>query len=203
MKVIGLTAPIGCGKSYIASIFASNGIPTIDSDEVYHSLLSPNSDMITNISNIFGSGVVTPKGELDRKALAAIVFSDKEKLEKLNQITHGAVVQNILDIISQHTQSGDKAVTVQVPLMFESGFEKHCDTVICVSAELDTRIDRICKRDNCNKEEALKKVNNQKDIQFYIAKSDKVVYNNNYDDPHTQVLTLLKELGLSTSAPKG
>lgn len=202
MKVIGLTAPIGCGKSYIASIFADYGVPTIDSDEVYHSLLRPNSDMITSISEAFGNTVVTANGELDRKALASIVFSDKEKLKKLNDITHGAVIQRIRQLISEYANKGEKAVTVQVPLMFESGFDRYCDVVICVSAESDTRIKRIRQRDNCAEEDALKRINNQKDIQFYIANSDKVLYNNAYDDPRAQIFALLDELGLTPNNTK-
>lgn len=203
MKIIGLTSPIGCGKSYIASIFAEYGVPTIDSDKIYHSLVQSGSELLSKIENAFGKDVIGKDGALDRRYLSKIVFSDKEKLNKLNSITHEAVIQRILSLISEYEKKDTKAVTVQVPLMFESGFDHYCDIVICVCADLETRTERVQKRDACTREEALKKINSQKDIQFYIANSDKVVYNDICDHPRAQVLSILNELGIGYNKTKG
>ena len=196
MKIIGITAPIGCGKSYIADLFAEHGIQTIDADKVYHSMICTPTELVSEISDEFGKDVLSADGALDRKKLGELVFSNPQKLSRLNEITHNAVIRKMLGILKQHECDGAKAVTVQVPLMFESEFYKHCDLIICVAADTNTRIERICKRDACSRAEAIKRINNQKDIEFYIANSDKTVYNNTYDDPIEQVNCLINDLNL-------
>ena len=196
MKIIGLTSPIGCGKSYVAQIFAEKGIPTVDTDEVYHSLVNTSTPLVLSLAKEYGDEIVAADGSLDRKKLAPIVFSDKSKLEKLNQITHSAVLEETDRIVSELAQKGIKAVTVQVPLMFESGYNKRCDTVICVIADIDVRISRICKRDGCTEEIAKNRIKNQKEIEFYIANSDEKVYNNGYENIEEQILPILKKLSL-------
>ena len=196
MKIIGLTAPIGCGKSYVAEIFTKMGIPTVDTDAVYHSLVNRPSSLVDRLASEFGKEILTVDGALDRKKLAPIVFSDKSKLETLNAITHSSVIEETERIIAEISATGAKAVTVQVPLMFESGYDKKCDTVVCVVADTDVRVSRICKRDGCTEEIAKNRIKNQKEIDFYIANSDEKVYNNGYENIEEQILPILKKLSL-------
>ena len=200
MKVIGITGPIGCGKSYISSLIAKRGIPSIDSDLVYHSLICAPSETVTAIVSEFGREILDSNGGIDRKALSAAVISSPDRLKKLNEITHPRVIAELERLISEAENSGASAVLVQVPLMFESGFDKRCDSVICVVADEDVRVKRICERDGCLPEIAKKRINNQKDIQFYIANSSERVYNNGTDDPNEQIDRLLGELGIAVSA---
>ena len=193
---IGLTAPIGCGKSYVAKLFAEKGIPTVDTDEVYHALVSKPSPLVDKLAEEFGNGILDTNGALDRKKLAPIVFSDSAKLEALNRITHSAVIGETERIIASLEQNGVKAVTVQVPLMFESGYNKMCDTVVCVVADIPIRVSRICKRDGCTEEIAKNRIKNQKEIEFYIANSDEKVYNNGYENIEEQILPILGKLSL-------
>ena len=196
MTIIGLTAPIGCGKSYVAKIFAEKGIPTIDTDEVYHALVNKPSPLVNKLSAEFGTEILTSDGALDRKKLAPIVFADKTKLERLNAITHSAVIEEVERIISKLTLTGVKAVTVQGPLMFESGYNEKCDRVICVVADTAVRVSRICQRDGCTEEIAKNRIKNQKEIEFYIANSDEKVYNNGYESIEEQILPILHRLSL-------
>ena len=196
MIIIGLTAPIGCGKSYVAKIFAEKGIPTVDTDAVYHSLVNTHSQLVDKLADEFGKEILTVDGALDRKKLAPIVFSDKTKLEKLNAITHTAVIEETERIIAEISATGAKAVTVQVPLMFESGYHKRCDTVVCVVADTDVRVSRICKRDGCTEEIAKNRIKNQKEIEFYIANSDEKVYNNGYENIEEQIFPIMEKLSL-------
>lgn len=196
MKIIGLTAPIGCGKSYVAGVFENKGIPTIDTDTVYHSLVDSPSRLVSELAEEFGSEILTPDGALDRKKLAPIVFSDNEKLKKLNNITHSAVIAETERLISELAEKGAKAVTVQVPLMFESGYDKRCDTVVCVIADYDVRVARIQKRDGCTEEIAKNRIKNQKEIDFYLANSDEKVYNNGYENIEEQILPIIDKLSL-------
>ena len=196
MIVIGLTAPIGCGKSYVAKVFESHGIPTVDADLVYHTLVDKPTPTVDKLVAEFGSDILDGNGALDRKKLAPIVFSDKSKLQKLNEITHSAVTEEIDRILDFHRANGKKAVTVQVPLMFESGFDKKCNIVICVVADTDVRVERICKRDGFCHEDAKNRIKNQKEIEFYIANSDEKVYNNGYESIEEQILPILRRLSL-------
>lgn len=193
---IGLTAPIGCGKSYVAKVFAEKGIPTVDTDEVYHTLVSKPSPLVDKLVKEFGREIVTPEGALDRKKLAPIVFSDKARLSRLNEITHSAVIAETERIISELSSLGIKAVTVQVPLMFESGYNEKCDIVVCVVADTEVRVSRICKRDGCTEEIAKNRIKNQKEIDFYLANSDEKVYNNGYENIEEQILPILGKLSL-------
>ena len=196
MKIIGLTAPIGCGKSYVADVFKAKGIPTIDTDKVYHSLVDSPSALVCRLAETFGNEILTPSGALDRKKLAPIVFSDEEKLKQLNDITHSAVIEETERLISDFAEKGIKAVTVQVPLMFESGYDKRCDVVVCVIADYDVRVARIQKRDGCTEEIAKNRIKNQKEIDFYRAKSDEKVYNNGYENIEEQILPIISKLSL-------
>ena len=196
MLTVGLTGPTGAGKGTVASLFARYGVPSIDTDAVYHSLVNRPSSLVDRLASEFGKEILTVDGALDRKKLAPIVFSDKSKLETLNAITHSAVIEETERIIAEISATGAKAVTVQVPLMFESGYDKKCDTVVCVVAATDVRVSRICKRDGCTEEIAKNRIKNQKEIDFYIANSDEKVYNNGYENIEEQILPILKKLSL-------
>ena len=80
--------------------------------------------------------------------------------------------------------------------MFECGYDKRCDTVICVVADIDVRVSRICKRDGCTEEAAKNRIKNQKEIDFYIANSDEKVYNNGYENIEEQIMPILGKLSL-------
>lgn len=196
MKIIGITGPIGCGKSYVSKLIEKRGIPSIDADEVYHSLTNKYSLTVQKLENEFGDGILTSEKTLDRKKLAAIVFSDESKLERLNEITHSAVTEEIERRLSEYKCIGTDAVLVQVPLMFESGFDKNCDFVICVVADEEIRIKRICVRDNISVQNAKNRIKNQKDIQFYIANSSETVYNNGVEDLNAQIDRIWDKLEL-------
>ena len=196
MKIIGITGPIGCGKSYVADIFREFGIDGIDTDKIYHELTSEYSDTVRALEVEFGKAVVSADGSLNRKTLGEIVFNSPEKLKRLNEITHKSVTDKALAIINEKRAQGCKALVVEVPLMFESGFDKLCDEVVCVAADEQTRIERIVKRNGFSAENAKKRIKNQKDIDFYIANSSKVVYNNNCSDVRAQVKALIDGLSI-------
>ncbi len=191
MKVIGVTGAIGSGKSYVAKLISERGIPRIDTDEVYHGLVSGRSSVTEAIEKNFGSAVIAPNGSLNRVALGRIVFSDPEKLRVLNEITHEAVKSEVRKMLADYRQKGEEAVIVEVPLMFESGFDKECDEVVCVAADDDVRLGRICKRDGLSQDDAKKRMKNQKDNDFYIANSSIIVYNNGNEDIDLQVSRIL------------
>ena len=193
MKIIGITGPIGSGKSYVGDIFEEYGFPRIDTDKVYHGLISGYTDTVKELEAEFGNEIVKEDGSVDRKKLGAIVFSDKAKLNRLNEITHKYVHIETVKLIEKYRAENYKAVVIEVPLMFESGFDKMCDEVICVVADNDVRVERIVKRNGISPKDAEIRIKNQKDNNFYIEKSTIVVYNNGNEDIRAQIEALISK----------
>ena len=194
MKIIGITGPIGSGKSYVGDIFEEFGFPRIDTDKVYHGLISGYTDTVKELESEFGCSILNEDGGVDRRELGKIVFSDKAKLLKLNAITHKYVRVETERLIEQFRSEGYKAVIVEVPLMFESGFDKMCDEVLCVVADNDIRAERIVKRNGISKKDAENRIKNQKDNNFYIEKSTIVVYNNGKENIRAEIEALIKNM---------
>ena len=180
MKIIGLTGPTGAGKSELCSCLARLGIPSINADKVYHQLLTPPSPCLDALADYFGKKILKSDGTLDRRTLAAIVFADgaDAEHEALNKITHGFVIARIRELIEGYSSASCPAVIADVPLLFESGFDNECDLNVSVLANTLVRIDRIMKRDGLDYAAANARVSAQESDEFYISRSDVVIYNN-------------------------
>lgn len=180
MKIIGLTGPSGAGKGTAADLLAAYGVPHIDCDSIYHSLLTSGSDCTKALTAEFGMQILSCDGSVDRKKLSSLVFSGEgheERLDRLNKITHNYVLQECRRLIEIHKQDGKRAVTVDAPTLFESGFDKECDIILVVSAPYSSRLDRITRRDGINQEKAIERLSAQKDDEFYISRADFVIEN--------------------------
>lgn len=176
MRIIGITGPTGAGKSTVAKGLAGLGYDTIDADKLYHSMLIPPSECLDAIRGEFGDKIFTPNGELDRRALAAKVFSDPEALERLNATVLPIVIERMRAVIRELDQKGCEAVIIDAPTLIESGFAEECDFVLSVSAPEDIRIERIMKRDGIDESRARARVCGQKSDDFYRAASDAFLY---------------------------
>lgn len=179
MVIIGLTGPSGSGKTTLCDIAKSLGIASIDADKVYHALLIPPSACVDEISDSFGNGVLLEDGSLDRTALGAIVFGDEigEKLSLLNSITHKYVKARFIEIIDELKNKGERAVIVDAPTLFESGFDRECDFVIAILADGKLRRERIISRDSLSEERADLRLSSQKPDEFFTARADYTLYN--------------------------
>ena len=182
INIIGITGPSGAGKSLLCTYLAEKNIPVINADEVYHSLLVKNSPCTVALACEFGADILSPDGTPDRKKLGAIVFSSDEKLEKLNSIVLGFVIDRINEIIRSFEARGEKNVVLDAPTLIESGFSRECNTVVSVLAPRAERIERIMTRDNISEEAALMRVNAQKSDEFYIENSSCVIMNDSGAD---------------------
>ncbi len=196
MKIIGITGPIGSGKSYIANLFEQKGFAHLDTDEIYHELVSSETECTRQIKEYFGDSVIAPDGSVDRKILGGIVFNDKAKLEALNKITHAHVETRTKALIAELKKNGERAVIIEVPLMFESGFDKLCDAVICVISDTEARIQRVMQRNLLTREQAELRMKNQKSTEYYRSNSDYTVVNNGDEDINEQIRRILEKMGL-------
>lgn len=179
MKILGLTGPSGSGKSSCSAVLASVGIPTIDTDLVYHELIATESPCTKELVAAFGESILNENRSIDRKALASIVFSDSshEKVERLNAITHKYVRLKTLALIDAYKAQDCPAVAVDAPLLFEAEFDVFCDFCISVLAPKEIRLSRIMKRDNITKEQAEARLSAQKQDDYYSARSAYTVIN--------------------------
>lgn len=180
MFIIGITGPSGAGKGTLTSYFKRFGMLAIDTDSVYHKLLTPPSECLDEITANFGSNVLMTDGSLNRKALANIVFQkgNADKLAILNKITHKYVIGKVHDIIRSYKLIGIDKCIIDAPLLIESGLSDECDVVISVLSNEKTRAERILERDKISLEMAYTRIKAQKPDSFYIDASDYVIYNN-------------------------
>lgn len=180
MKIVGLTGPTGAGKSELCAILSRHGIPSINADRIYHNLLTPPSPCLDALSAHFGQDIIKDDGTLDRRALANIVFAEgaEEEHETLNRITHGFVKEKMHELINEYSNASCPAVIADVPLLFESEFDKECDFTVAILANRAIRTERIMKRDSLDYSSATQRVNAQEADDFYIERATLTVYNN-------------------------
>lgn len=189
-KIIGLTGGIGTGKTMVAEYFKSLGIPVYIADKEARQLMT--SDNIINaLSNEFGKEILE-NGILNREKLAKLVFNDSKKLQKLNSIVHPEVKKHFENWVEKHKNF--PFVVKEAAILFESGSYKYCDTIITVTAPLETRLQRVMKRDKTDRESVLKRIENQWTDEQRITKSNYVIHNLSVESTKKQVDEILKKL---------
>lgn len=176
MIVIGLCGGSGAGKGLVSSYFDEFGIKHIDTDKVYHDIISADTPCSRELIALFGDDIVTD-GFIDRKKLGKIVFSDKDKRSELNSIAHRHILNEVRALIASYRNNGVKGVVVDAPLLFESGFDKECDVTVGVVADEGVRIERIIARDFITEDSAKARVKSQLSDEVLRQKCDFVIDN--------------------------
>lgn len=189
-KIIGLTGGIGSGKTMIANYMKSLGIPVYIADDEAKNLMQT-KEVIDAIVNEFGSEIIE-KGSLSREKLAQIVFTNPDKLQKLNAIVHPAVKKHFETWLHNHHTF--PFVIREAAILFESGSYRDCDAVITVIAPLETRIQRVIERDKTTREKVLQRMQNQWTDEQRIAQSDYIIYNITVKETKKQTDEILKLL---------
>ena len=185
MKIIGLTGQSGAGKGTAAKILEKNGIPHIDCDKIYHSMLTPGGECTYALAKHFGNEILAPDGSVDRKKLGSVVFigdGHEKRLAELNEITHSLVLEKCRRLIEEYKEQGKIAVAVDAPTLFESGFDKECDIILSILAPHKIRLGRIMSRDKISKEKALERFSAQKSEDFFRENSDYIIENAKGED---------------------
>lgn len=190
-KIIGLTGGIGSGKSTVAKYLISKEVPVYIADDEARKLMQSKA-VINAIVKVFGPEVLGNDGLLDRKALANIVFNDKEKLALLNGIVHPKVKKHFEAWVEKNKTH--PFVVKEVAILFETKGHLQCDKTILVTAPLDVRIERTMKRDDVTKEEVLIRIQNQLPDEEKVKLADYVIQNINLEDTYNQIDELLKDL---------
>jgi len=197
---VGLTGGIGSGKSTVAQIFEVLGIPVYYADISAKKLMNENAELRSAITTIFGEQAYVNK-ILDRKYISSIVFSDPAKLQQLNSLVHPATKKD--GEAWMHQQSSPYAIH-EAALIFEAKVSDRLDQVIGVSSPLELRIKRAMERDKVNRDEVLKRMDQQLDEELKMSNCDFVLINDEQQLLIPQVLELHEKLiGLSNQKKDG
>jgi len=174
MIKIGITGGIGSGKTTVSHFFEKEGIPVYYADEKAKELMRVHKGLKQSIIRLFGAQSYEDN-KLNTRYISGIVFDDKEKLLALEQLVHPVVREDFLKWVDNQNQP---IVAVENAILHHSGMDQLVDYVVTVTADKDKRVKRVVKRDNFNKEEVLKRMNNQINTKKMLNLSDFVIYNN-------------------------
>ena len=184
MRKIGITGPIGCGKSTVARWLGErSGVSVIDADHEARLVLAPGTAQVEAVYRRFGLGLRRPNGELDRAALGRIVFKDRDSLRDLESIVHPAVRPRILAAIEGAQRAGARAVVIEAIKLVEGGLADLCDEVWLVTCAPDAQRERLVARGD-GEDDTAARIEAQGDlVERLRARATRVVETN--DDPAT------------------
>ena len=177
MLVIGLTGGIGTGKSEVARLLESLGAAPINADQIGHEAYTPHSETWNLVVDAFGEGILQETGEIDRRALGGIVFSDPEEMAKLNSIMHPQMASMVTDRIDSLRGDGAEVVVVEAAVLFEAGWETLVDEVWSTDSPVEIVVQRLQAARGISPEEARKRIDSQMDREERLGRSDVVVDN--------------------------
>ncbi|HBO39563.1 MAG TPA: dephospho-CoA kinase, partial [Pasteurellaceae bacterium] len=173
--VVGLTGGIGSGKSTVAELFSTLGVPIIDADLVARQLVEKGSPLLIRIVEHFGKQILTPNGELNRAALRERIFQHKDEQDWLNALLHPAIRQKMLCQLNKQTAS---YVLFVVPLLIENNLTVLCDRILVVDATPETQIKRATQRDKNTATLIRKIMRSQVSREVRLSVADDVIDNN-------------------------
>ena len=197
MNIIGITGSSGSGKTTLSKILNEREeVKVIDADRIVKEMSVPGTDYLNAINEKIGAEVFFEDGNLNRKALAAKIYSDNSAREELNKLTFKYVVDEMLARIKYTTlnETNIKIVVIDAPLLFEAGLDKVCDYVVALVADKELKIKRICQRDNIDEKTAESRLNIQNEDEFYTSKADFVIINSKDCDLKNEIEKVLKEI---------
>ncbi|MCK8524006.1 dephospho-CoA kinase [Aquimarina sp. D1M17] len=190
MIVVGLTGGIGSGKSTVAKMFSTLGIPVYIADVEAKKLMNTDEILKKQIIDLFGSNAYID-GQLNRNYIAGIVFNNAEQLDKLNAIVHPAVARHFM---AWKEKQKSKYVIKEAAILFENEGYKQCDFTILVTAPKEIRILRVLDRDKTTREEVISRMNNQWEDDQKIPLADYIVPNIDIEKTENQVSSIHREL---------
>lgn len=192
--ILGLTGSIATGKSTVSNIFKQQKIPVVDADLGAREVVKPGTEGIKRIEAGFGKKVIASNGSLDRKALGEIVFQNPSELKKLNRILGDLIAIWIQSEKEKYIDQGVPLVVLDIPLLFESGYDQDVEKVMVVATTPAIQLDRLMQRDQIDARTAQQKINAQQSITDKILKADFVVDNNgSKENTRHQVLYWLEK----------
>lgn len=182
MKRIALTGGIGSGKSYVCSMLKKQGIEVYDCDDAAKRIMRTSHSVISALKSLVGDDVYGADGSLNKACMASFILASEKNAASVNAIVHPAVGCDFLSCGMQW---------MECAILFESGFDKYVDTVICVTAPEEVRTERIMKRDGITREKALQWIHCQMSQDEVRRRSDFEIVNDGITDVEEQIKNIL------------
>ncbi len=190
-KVIGLTGGIGSGKSTVSQCLAELGAVILDADKVGHEAFKPSTEAWREVVAAFGRQILTPSGEIDRKKLGEIVFSQPESLSRLNQIMHPRMYDMMQAQIEEYRRQGVDVVVLEAAILIEANWTSLVDEVWVTVAPEATVLKRLKEQRGLAEEQTLARIRSQLSAEERAKHADVVINN---DGELDEVKAKVKEL---------
>ena len=155
MRVIGITGSIACGKSTVSNALIRKGFPVIDGDQIARQITAAGGVAVNDIRSAFGDEYILPDGSMNRRAMGKLVFSDPLAREKLDRVLAPYLRAATTKCIEHLRAQDTKLCFLDMPLLFEKGYDRYCDSIWCVWLPEDIQLQRLVARDGYSAEEAL------------------------------------------------
>jgi len=192
MDVYGLTGGIGAGKTAVAELLQEYGIPVVSADELSRMVVAKGSEGLAQVVEAFGDAILDPHGELDRRAMARVVFADPDKRRRLEEILHPLIRERYETVLDAIEKSGHPSAVYEVPLLFEKNLQGDMTAVILVTASDVTRVRRVRVRDGATEHDVRARMAAQMDEDEKRRRADYVLFNEgSLDDLRREVELLL------------
>lgn len=176
--VLGLTGGIASGKSTVSNYFEKLQIPVIDADLVARKVMDTGQPTLKKVADAFGQDILKNDGTLNRKKLGKLVFGQPEKLERLNEIVQKDIHKQILSEKEEWLSQNVPLLVLDIPLLFEAGYEKEVDEVMVVYVTYENQLIRLMKRNHLSEAEANARIQSQLSLDIKREKADSVIDNN-------------------------
>ena len=176
MTIIGITGPTGAGKTTLLREVETLGGAAIDCDAVYHRMLESDAALQDRLENAFGP-LRDGSGRIDRKKLGTIVFGDPVRLERLNALAQGAVVERTKGLLALYREQGKSLAAVDAISLLESPLKKLCKLTVAVLAPPEVRARRIMAREGISEDYARSRVRAQKPDEYFSRHCDYTLIN--------------------------
>ena len=193
--ILGLTGGIATGKSTVTGMLRERGIPVIDADQIAREVVEPGKPAYEAIVRHFGRDILLEDGQIDRKGLGEIVFSDESERQKLNAIVHPEVRRVMREEAEAAEANGADIVFMDIPLLFESKLQHMVEKIVVVYAPCDMQLARMMERDELEEEQAQKRLRAQFPIDQKKLEADFLIDNSfSREETERQVEALLAEI---------
>jgi len=178
MKIIGLTGGVASGKTTVAYMLKELGAEVIDADDLARKAVEPGQDAYNKIVKVFGKEILEENGNLNRKNIREIIFTNKEKKQILEEIIHPTISAMLNKAIEKEREKGTVYLVLDIPLFFEAGMQAWISPVVLVYADKKTRITRLIERDKISEGIANSMIDSQMLLEEKKKLSDFVIDNN-------------------------
>ncbi|WP_288658214.1 dephospho-CoA kinase [uncultured Limosilactobacillus sp.] len=194
-KIIGLTGGIASGKSTVSALLRQAGIPVIDADQVARQVQRPGSVALDKLAAAFGPAIIAPDGSLNRQQLGQRVFDDPAARQELDRIVQPLIKDTIWQAVDNLRRQGVANVVLDVPLLFEAGYDTDCDLVVVVRVSPATELRRLMARNGYSRAAAQARIAAQLPLNVKVAKADVVIDNDgSREETRRQVAQLVEDL---------